>query len=147
MLTMAVHDQSVKAGTSANVGFGIHGHAAIDSILARKEEIMRTVTQRDMLPERLYRPFAVPDRLDELQGPATGVIELPNRIAWRGRHLFDLADRDEAVAAYSAVLASGREADVQKWINADLLRKLWPHLRIPRLVRREWEHLLDTIPA
>ncbi|WP_264916384.1 hypothetical protein, partial [Mycobacterium kiyosense] len=136
-------DQSVKAGTSANVGFGIHGHA----ILARKEEIMRTVTQRDMLPERLYRPFAVPDRLDELQGPATGVIELPNRIAWRGRHLFDLADRDEAVAAYSAVLASGREADVQKWINADLLRKLWPHLRIPRLVRREWEHLLDTIPA
>ncbi|MFV8246811.1 MULTISPECIES: hypothetical protein [Mycobacteriaceae] len=108
---------------------------------------MRTVTQRDVLPERLYRPFAVPDRLDELQGPATGSVELPNRIAWRGRNAFDLDIQADAVAAYSAVLANGTEADVRRWVNADLVRAVFPQVRIPRLVRQEWERLLYPIPV
>lgn len=103
---------------------------------------MRTITQRDVLPERLYRPFAVPEQLDELQGPADGVIELPNRIFWRDRRVFDLADDAQAIAAYGAILANGRSSDVERWIEVGLLRRLWPNLRIPQLVRAEWERLL-----
>lgn len=109
--------------------------------------MVRTVRQRDVLPARLYRPFAVPDRLDELNGPRSGSIELPTRIAWRGRTVFDLGVEEDVVAAYSMVLAHGTAADVQQWVNADLVQAVLSRLRVPRLVRAEWDRVLRLLHA
>ncbi len=99
-----------------------------------------------VLPAWLYRPFAVPDRLDELDGPSSGSIELPTRIAWRGRTVFDLGvEEDVVVVAYSAVLAHGSAADVQQWVNADLVQAVLCRLRVPRLVHAEWDRVLRLL--
>lgn len=38
------------------------------------------------------KPYAVPARLDELQGPDHGMVTLPREVAWNGRREFDLDD-------------------------------------------------------
>jgi hypothetical protein len=53
------------------------------------------------------RPYAVAESLDELCGPAHGVLELPQELAWSGRRRFDLDDDYDRAAAYKIVLEEG----------------------------------------
>jgi hypothetical protein len=38
------------------------------------------------------RPYAVPERLEELTGPASGTVVLPGWLDWSGRRSYDLSD-------------------------------------------------------
>jgi hypothetical protein len=85
------------------------------------------------------RPYAVAESLEELRGPAHGVLELPQELAWSGRRRFDLDDDYDRAAAYKIILEEGREADFRRYLNAALLRRHWHNILPARRVQALWE--------
>ncbi len=82
----------------------------------------------------------VPASLDDLRGPASGVVELPVRLYWSGSRQFDLADPHQAADLCEAVLDTAATAgDIADWLNADLLIRAWPVLGMGRAKRDAWE--------
>ena len=95
---------------------------------------------------RRDRPPVVAASLSGLQGPASGVLELPCRLFWSaGDHTFDLGRRHDALAAYEAVLSAARTAaDLAEFLHGGLLAQLWGDLHLPDRTREAWE---DAHPA
>lgn len=86
------------------------------------------------------RPYAIPDTLDELTGPAGGQIVLPPELGWIGRTGYDLDDPAETAVFYERVLVGAtRTEDVNRLVNADRLRALWSRIFLPDRARRLWE--------
>jgi hypothetical protein len=82
----------------------------------------------------------VPASLDDLQGPASGVVELPVRLCWSGSRQFDLADLDQAADMYEAVLDVATTVDdLVRYLDADLLVRVWPVLGVARPKQGMWE--------
>jgi hypothetical protein len=53
---------------------------------------------------RYQRPYAVPERLDLLQGPSSGTVQLPSYLDWSGNAVYDLDAPGRVVDLYRAVL-------------------------------------------
>ncbi|WP_406185607.1 hypothetical protein [Streptomyces sp. NBC_01006] len=87
----------------------------------------------------------LPESLDELHGPAHGVVELPLHLAWSGMTSYDLGKPRQRVGLYRTVLHEGLQDDLPLYLNQDLLLQLWPVLRtlVGRTVRTVWE---DAFP-
>jgi hypothetical protein len=86
------------------------------------------------------RTVVVTRTLDELCGPVTGVVELPNRLLWRPNRFVDLADPWSVGWMYALVLREARRLeDLRSWIDGGTLVRLWPELNLPRGVRLAWE--------
>jgi hypothetical protein len=85
------------------------------------------------------RPYALPDDLAELTGPANGHIVLPAELGWTGRTAYDLDDTSDAVVLYERVLVDAvRAQDMTPLVNAQRLRELWSELFLPTRVRRRF---------
>jgi len=86
------------------------------------------------------RPYVVADRLGDLRGPTTGVVDLDPRLDWSGRARFDLNNPRRLASLYETVL---REAttpyDLNQWLEETALIRLWPALVLPPQVRRQWQ--------
>jgi hypothetical protein len=100
-----------------------------------------------MKPGQRLRPAVVPARLDDLRGPANGVVELPVRLYWSaGSGRFDLADPDQVAAMCDAVLdAAATVDDITSFLNARLLVSVWPVLGIDRVRREAWENRFPVL--
>ncbi|MEU6816094.1 hypothetical protein [Streptomyces sp. NPDC046860] len=87
----------------------------------------------------------LPESLDELHGPAQGVVDLPLHIAWSGMTSYDLGKPRQRMGLYRTVLHEGLHDDLPHYLNQDLLLQLWPDLRtlVGRTVRAVWE---DAFP-
>jgi hypothetical protein len=100
-------------------------------------------TSATMMPRArcALRPVVVAVSLADLCGPASGLVELPQRLFWSGPgRVFDLADEDQALEMYEAVFDAARsETDLAEYFNAGLLTRLWPELALAPRVRRAWE--------
>jgi hypothetical protein len=93
----------------------------------------------DLLSGKLGHGGRLPDRLEDLRGPARGVIVLPRHLSWPGMREFDVTDDATRRSMYGIVLTQGQRNDVKRFLNATLLRQDWPELRSsldPRL--RRW---------
>jgi hypothetical protein len=93
----------------------------------------------DLLGRRGGPAARLPDRIEELRGPARGVVRLPRHLTWPGAREFDLADSQVRCSLYGIVLTQGRRDDMARFLNAGLLLQDWPVLRgrlDPRL--RRW---------
>jgi hypothetical protein len=71
----------------------------------------------------------LPDRIDELRGPAKGVIVLPRHLSWPGMRECDVTDAETRRNMYGIVLTQGQRNDVARFLNPELLRSDWPQLR------------------
>jgi hypothetical protein len=71
----------------------------------------------------------LPARLDELRGPAKGVIVLPRHLSWPGMRECDVTDESTRRNMYGIVLTQGQRNDVARFLNPELLRADWPQLR------------------
>jgi len=92
------------------------------------------------------RPYVVPDTLDELVGPASGVMELPTHLAWSGLRVYDLEDERQLGLLYETVIRESMDiADVRRYLNAALLRRVWLRLWLPARVRRAWEQRFPSL--
>ncbi|MFF9404766.1 hypothetical protein ACF1B0_04400 [Streptomyces anandii] len=87
----------------------------------------------------------LPESLDELHGPAQGIVELPLHMAWSGMTSYDLGKPRQRMGLYRTVLHEGLRDDLPRYLNQDLLLQLWPVLRtlVGRTVRTVWE---DAFP-
>lgn len=89
---------------------------------------------------RDVKPYAIVDDLDQLRGPAGGVVELPHSVLWApGGPYVDLDEPGGRGLAYRAVLAEGTVEDLVRVLNRDQLIAMWPELLLPRRVREMWE--------
>jgi hypothetical protein len=89
------------------------------------------------------RPVIVAGSLSDLQGPADGLVELPQRLFWSGaERVFDLSDADRLLEMYEAVFDAARtEADLAEHLNGEILARVWPELALPPRIRRAWEEV------
>ena len=88
----------------------------------------------------------LPSSLEDLRGPAAGVIELPLHVAWSGRRVYDVGREDQRLVLYALLLAEAPREDLERFVHRESLVSIWPRLR--RLLgphaRREWERQLIT---
>jgi hypothetical protein len=94
---------------------------------------------------RWSAPVAVPADLSCLRGPTSGTVTLPHRLYWSGTggpRTLDLTNPAERDLLYSIVLTEGTEADVCTYLDASLLRDLWPSLWLSPHVREAWRPTL-----
>ncbi|GAA0375727.1 hypothetical protein GCM10009530_27790 [Microbispora corallina] len=98
------------------------------------------MNRRDSMPSRWSTgASALPEQLNDLAGPAAGMVRLPPDLAWSGRTLFDLGDPGQLYLCYMTVLTAAiKREHYTRWLNADLLMTEWEHLRLPRPLRRLW---------
>jgi hypothetical protein len=94
-------------------------------------------------PRILYedgRPYTVPESLEELTGPTSGVVELPLRLVWSGQDRFDLSDPLQRNLMYEIVIReSMRPEDLRAYLDGRTLQSVWRQLWLPRKVRGLWE--------
>ena len=102
---------------------------------------MESADFQSRLPSRWAGVEAkLPPALDQLAGPADGVVELPLDLAWSGDRRFDLADPVQRYLYHMTVLTSAVTREhYTRWLNAGLLRGDWDSLRLPRPLRSIWQ--------
>ena len=98
---------------------------------------------------RDVKPYAIVDTLDDLHGPAGGVVELSHSVLWApGGGRVDLEEPGGTALAYQAVLAEGTVEDLAYVLNRDRLIAVWSELMLPRRVRQMGEsRFLELRPA
>jgi len=89
---------------------------------------------------RDLKPYEVVDSLDQLAGPASGVVELPHSVFWApGGSRIDLDEPGSTAMAYQAVLSEGTATDQCELLNRHVLLSVWKDLMLPQRVRELWE--------
>ncbi|WBB98332.1 hypothetical protein O7543_12160 [Solwaraspora sp. WMMA2080] len=102
----------------------------------------------DYRPYGDRKPYVVADNLTALTGPTAGVVTLPRHMDWSGNAEYDLSRPARLASMYKVVLAEAATVDdLNTWINADLLRRLWPTLWLPPQLRRLWEETFPELVA
>ncbi|MFE3856788.1 hypothetical protein ACFXPN_37345 [Streptomyces griseorubiginosus] len=89
----------------------------------------------------------LPESLDDLRGPAQGVVDLPLHVAWSGMTSYDLSKPRQRMGLYRTVLHEGLRDDLPRYLNHGLLLQLWPVLRtlVGRTVRTVWENAFPQL--
>lgn len=87
--------------------------------------------------------------LEDLRGPAEGMVTLPLRLFWSvPGHAFDLNDPDSLRWYYETVLReASRPDDLARYLDRATLARLWPALFLPRGVRQAWEERHPALRA
>jgi hypothetical protein len=98
------------------------------------------------------RPYTVPASLHELNGPTSGVVELPVSLDWSQQHCYDLGIDKDRRRLYETVIREADEpTDLHRFLNAGVLVHLWPSLWLPVRVRSLWQdkfpQLRSTVAA
>lgn len=97
----------------------------------------RSVTGRTYAENR---PYLVPETMEELAGPLTGVLILPERLDRSERAAFRLDVPAERNLMYERVIREAtRPGDLREYLNGAVLREVWRNLFLPARVRRMWE--------
>jgi len=94
-------------------------------------------------PRRLYqdnRPYAVPESLEELTGPTSGVVDLPLRLDWSEQGRYDLDDPKQLCLMYERVIREAMHTqDLRTFLHGATLTQVWSRLYLPRNIRDLWE--------
>jgi hypothetical protein len=92
------------------------------------------------------RPYGVPERLDLLQGPSSGTVQLPSYLDWSGSAVYDLDAPGRVVDLYRAVLIEAASPqDLYAYLDERVLRRLWALLWLPAQLRRAWEQRFPVL--
>lgn len=86
-----------------------------------------------------HRPYVVPTRLDDLDGPVHGELELPEHLGWTGRRRYNLDDPADIAVLYERVIVEATSQNDLRLLSTTTLRTLWPRLFLPVRVRDLWE--------
>ncbi|MEV6299469.1 hypothetical protein AB0M02_08700 [Actinoplanes sp. NPDC051861] len=100
-------------------------------------------------PVRGYaKPVVVPDRLDLLTGPTTGLVHLPTHLKWSGNARYDLDQPGRIVDLYRTVLNEAATMDdLCRYLDRDTLVALWPSMWLPGGLRQRWEQRFPELTA
>jgi hypothetical protein len=99
-------------------------------------------------PRRYARPYVLPQSLDLLVGPVSGVVRLPRHLAWSGSAVYDLDVPGRVVDLYRTVIIEATSPeDLHAYLNAAMLRRLWSYLWLPPAVRQMWQARFADLAA
>ena len=87
------------------------------------------MTLADWLAVRKSHAVRLPERIEELRGPAQGTIVLPRHLSLPGMRECDVTDGDTRRNMYGVILTQGQRNDVARYLNPELLRADWPVIR------------------
>ncbi len=94
-------------------------------------------------PTARDRPFVLPERLEELDGPTvSGRVQLPTHLDWSTRREFDLTDPVDRRRVYELVLREGDLEDLRRYVDPRDLADVFDTLVLPEPIRAAWERLL-----
>jgi hypothetical protein len=86
------------------------------------------------------RHYVLPESLADLRGPAGGQVTLDRSLDWSGDSTYDLDDPGDLQVMYQTVLNQAATADdLNRWLNPETLRLVWPHLWLPARLRALWQ--------
>ncbi|MER8009595.1 hypothetical protein [Streptomyces sp. NPDC094149] len=79
----------------------------------------------------------------------TGTVELPLHLAWSGLRQFDVEDDKLLLGLYRILLTNGLREDLTRYVNAALLMRHWPRLRVAvgKPIRTCWEQRFPELVA
>lgn len=90
----------------------------------------------------LGRQYVLARCRDDLDGPTTGEVVLPNHLNWSpgpGARTYDLASPLRVGSLYTVVLREALTLEDLHYLNWGILVVVWPDLRIPNRVCDMWE--------
>lgn len=91
--------------------------------------------------------YLVPDALEDLKGPASGIVELPIHLDWGPDRRYDVTDDGSCAVLYQLTLQnSGSVDEMAGIVNAGRLVGLWPSMRLPGRCRQAWETAFPQLP-
>ena len=83
----------------------------------------------DRITGRHVHAVRLPARIEDLRGPARGVIVLPRHLSMPGLRECDVTDDSTRRSVYGIVLTQGQRNDVARFLNPQLLRQDWLVIR------------------
>ncbi|WP_018254408.1 hypothetical protein [Salinispora mooreana] len=102
----------------------------------------------DYRPYGDRKPYVIAETLTALHGPTKGVVTLPRHLDWSGHAEYDLNRPARLASMYKVVLTEASTVeDLHIWLDADLLRRLWPTLWLPPQLRQRWEDAFPELAA
>lgn len=131
------------AGAAAQIGFAT-ARAMADTVVgaalprpssaspgvsAAGRSIIGRMSFADWLSGRKPHAERLPERIEELRGPAKGVIVLPRHLALPGMRECDVTDDNVRRNMYGIVLTQGQRNDVARFVHPALLQQDWPLLK------------------
>ena len=134
---MADHDADIDIDFD---GAAVTRGEILQSLQGQLDEDVLQALQEPGTPDWLLaRPFQIVERLEELQGPADGVGDLPARWSTPVRD-YDSAQED-LVDLYRQVLMHGSTDDQRTVLAAERLVALWGAVRsgVPAAIAHVWE--------
>ena len=94
------------------------------------------------------RPYVVVADLADLRGPTGGEVRLDRRLNWSGKAVYDLDSPRRLASMYETVLREASTADqLETWLDAVTLERLWFELVLPPQVRQLWEERFPQLAA
>jgi hypothetical protein len=92
-------------------------------------------------PRRAYaKPVVLPESLDDLRGPTSGVVYLPRHLKWSGSARYDLDTAGRIMDMYRTVLNEAVSVDdLGAFLDRGALLDLWESMWLPDPVRQAWE--------
>lgn len=102
----------------------------------------------DYQPYGDRKPYVVAETLAALRGPTNGTVTLPRHLDWSGHAEYDLNRAARVASMYKVVLTEASTVeDLHAWLDAELLRRLWPTLWLPPQLRQRWEEAFPELAA
>lgn len=99
-------------------------------------------------PRGYAKPVVVPDSLDRLGGPTSGVVNLPRHLKWSGNARYDLDQPGRIMDLYRAVInEAATPTDLHTYLDRATLVQLWPQMWLPAAVRTRWEERFPELAA
>jgi hypothetical protein len=108
-------------------------------------EEVSTMTDRVLYQDVI--PYEMPSSLAALHGPTEGVITLPLTVYWGPDATADLSTPDGIEKVYENVIREGTSDLQEALLNAGLLSRVWPQLRLPKRCRDSWEARFPELAA
>jgi hypothetical protein len=87
---------------------------------------MQVMPIADLLTGRFGPAGRLPGRIDDLKGPARGVVMLPMHLSWPGMRECDVSDDRTRRSMYGMLLSQGQRNDIVRFVNPALLAEDWP---------------------
>lgn len=143
-----------RAGTSRST-LSAYEHGRKSPTLTTLERMMDSagfrlaieprVTFREVDPGR-GRPFFVPDRLWRLPlSRSFARVRLPMAVNWSKPDVeFEMADRGQRSRCYEVVLREGMPHHILEIVDGALLVDLWREIVLPRVIRVQWEPVIES---
>ncbi|WUH90877.1 hypothetical protein OG900_12755 [Streptomyces sp. NBC_00433] len=86
------------------------------------------------------RPYTVPEVLNELAGPTSGIVSLPLSLDWSQQSRYDLSIDKDRRRLYETVIREAMDvSDLRMFLDEGLLLRLWPSLWLPVRAKSLWQ--------